>query len=238
MRHYTARPRYVIGLFLPVFVALTLVACSPAAGDDQSANAGSVQVSTTGENAPSENASIVDPASENLQTITPVAAREPAPPPARDADQEFLRHMLDQNEIVRATMHAQMMEPAGHAEHGMSADPAGLDAKIDVDKREMLALLKKYYNEEYSPRVTPPSSAISSTVSGGMAGMSMPSVEKGEADPMAARMRVAAQLRDGAAMADRFAPKLKRPAVKALAKRLRTSRLLRARELGAGMQSR
>jgi hypothetical protein len=237
MRHYTARPRYLVGLFLRVFAGLTLVACSPATGDDESANARSVQVSTTRENAPSGNAAIVDRASENLQRITPVAARQAAPPPARDADQDFLRHMLDQNETVLATMHAQMMEPAGHAEHGMRADPAGLDAKIDVDKREMLALLKKYYSEEYSPRVTPQSSVVSSASSGGMAGMSMPSVEKGEADPMAARMRVAAQLRDGAAIADRFAPNLKRPAVASLARRMRTSRLRLARELGAGMQS-
>ena len=142
MRHCTARPRYVVGLFLPAFAGLTLVACSPATGDDESANAGSVQVSTTRDNAPSGNAAIVDPASENLQTITPVAARQPAPPPARDADQDFLRHMLDHSETVLVTVHAQMMEPAGHAEHGMSADPAGLDAKIDVEKREMLALLK------------------------------------------------------------------------------------------------
>ena len=238
MRHGTARPRVVVGLFLPVFAGLTLVACSRAAGDDESANTGSVQLSTTKENAPNGNAAIVAPASENLQTITPVAARQPAPPPARDADQDFLRHMLDHNETVLATVHAQMMEPAGHAEHGKSADPAGWDAKIDVDKREMLTLLKKYYNEDYSPRVTPPSSAVSSASSGGMPGMSMPSAEKGEADPMAAQMQVAAQLRDGAAMADRFAPKLKRPAVKVLAKRLRTSRLQLARELGAGIQSR
>jgi len=228
----------MVGLFLPTFAGLTLVACSPATRDDESANAGSVQVSTTRENAGSGNAAIVDPASENMKTPVPVAARQPAPSPARDADQDFLRHMLDHNETVLATVHAQMMEPAGHAEHGMSADPAGLDAKLDVDKREMLSLLKKYYNEDYSPRMTPPSSALSSASSGGMPGMSMPSAEKGEADPMAARMQVAAQLREGAATADRFAPKLKRPRVKALARRMRTSRLQLARELGAGMQSR
>lgn len=238
MTSSAARTRDVAKSVLAIVGGTALIACSSAKSGDQNTSADSAPVGTARAENITGSAAITS-GSENPGTNLPVAARLPAPPPARDADQEFLRHMLDHNETVLAIVHAQMMEPAGHAEHGKAVDPAAWDSKIDVDKREMLALLKKHYNEDYSPRVIPSSSTVGSASSA--VGMTMPPAgagRKDEADAMAGQVEVAAHLRDGVEMADRFAPKLTRPEVRALARRIRASQLQLARELSAGMPSR
>lgn len=81
-----------------------------------------------------------------------LAAPHPAPEtPPRDADQRFLRRMLDHHETVVAHAHAAMSSEAGHAEHGGGGDPAAFDATLDRDKLAMLALLESVYGERYSP---------------------------------------------------------------------------------------
>lgn len=147
--------------------------------------------------------------------------------------------MLDHHETVLAAVHAEMVEPAKHAEHGTKADPAEWDGRLDVEKREMLALLKEHYGEDYSPWATPPVPAPvpappGSDSSHGMAGMSMPAGSAAgtmQGEHMAEESPVAGQLRDGAALADRFAPKLTRPAVRSMARRIRASQLELARKV-------
>ena len=129
--------------------------------------------------------------------------------PARDADHHFLRDMLDHHERVILVAHEQMMEPAGHAAHGGGADPAALDSRLDAEKLEMLALLAKLYGETYSPRA-------------GVVEADAHDASAGEEGP-AVQARLATEFRRGVALVDRSLPGLTRPAVRALARRVRAS---------------
>lgn len=227
---------------LPIFV---LMACS-GSRDNQTGAAdtlGSV-VSTQNsltDNSPVGNASVAPATAApgpGATAMVPLAAQQSAAPPARDAEQDFLRHMLDHHETVLAIVHSQMMEPAGHDAHGKKTDPVAWDAKLDVEKREMLALLKKHYKEDYSPRLLP--ATATAGVSSNMGQMPMrqgTATSEQEAEKM---MRVeallTAQLRKGARLADRFAPKLKRREVRDLARRMRALQLELAGELGTQMR--
>lgn len=217
---------------LPIFV---LTACS--GSSDKTGAADTFGAIAATQNALTDS-SPVGSASVASATAAPTA-QQPAAPPARDAEQDFLRHMLDHHETVLAIVHDQMMEPLGHAAHGKKADPVAWDAKLDVEKREMLALLKKYYDEDYSPRPAMPATTIAG-VSGDMGQMPMregKATSEQEAEKM---MRVQAlltdQLREGVRLAGRFAPKLKRREVRDLARRMRAVQLELAAELGAQMR--
>lgn len=119
----------------------------------------------------------------------------PAPEaPARDADQLFLRRMLDHHETVVAHAHAAMSSAAGHGEHGGGGDPAGFDAALDRDKSGMLALLDSVYGERYSPH-----------------------------PPDTTGLDFAARLRAGVSLVDQSLPKLRRRDVRAIAVRIRAT---------------
>lgn len=148
----------------------------------------------------------------------------PPPPPARDADQDFLRHMLDHHETIIRTAHGGMVDSAGHAEHGTRQDPVALDAALDAEKNEMLALLDSLYGEKYSPR--PAASAAPTAAGGG-------TPRGGEAAHVAGQGAEAEQFRAGAALVDRFMPRLRRPAIRELAARLRAAQLEHARAVDA-----
>lgn len=122
-------------------------------------------------------------------------ATHPAPEaPARDADQLFLRRMLDHHETVVAHAHAAMTSEAGHGEHGGSGDPAEFDALLDRDKSGMLALLDSVYGERYSPH-----------------------------PPDTTGLDFAARLRAGVGLVDQSLPKLGRRDVRAIAVRIRAT---------------
>lgn len=160
------------------------------------------------------------------EAVAPLPPRPPLPP-ARDADQAFLRHMLDHHETVLALVHAQMMEPAGHAAHGGSADPTAFDAKLDAEKLEMLALLSRLYGESYSPWAAPDAPREP-------AGREPAATHTAGADDHGtSQTQVATRLRDGIALVDRFLPRLTRPQVRDVARRVRASHLELAREAQA-----
>lgn len=125
-------------------------------------------------------------------TIGLAAPHPAAPSPPRDADQRFLRSMLDHHETVVAHAHAAMSAEAGHAEHGGGSDPAAFDATLDRDKLAMLALLESVYGEKYSPH---------------------PADTTG--------LDFSARLRAGIQMVDENAARLRRQDVRALARRIR-----------------
>lgn len=116
--------------------------------------------------------------------------------PARDADQLFLRRMLDHYETVVAHAHAAMMSEAGHAVHGGGGDPAAFDASLDGDKLRMLALLDSVYGEKYSPHPAD------------TAGLDFPT-----------------RLRNGVRLVDESSPRLSRAAVRDIARRIRATHL-------------
>ena len=132
----------------------------------------------------------------------------PAPEtPARDADQLFLRRMLDHHETVVAHAHAAMMSEAGHGEHGGGGDPAAFDASLDRDKLGMLALLDSVYGEKYSPH-----------------------------PPDTTGLDFATRLRSGVGLVEQNLPRLRRKDVRAIALRMRAthSRILAQLDSVAG----
>lgn len=164
-------------------------------------------------------------------------------PPARDVEQDFLRRMLDHHEMLLTTLHSQMMQTRGHAAHGTKVDPAEWDARLDAEKSEMLRLLKAYYQEEYSPSATGGSGAPAgkSRVAGppssmpGMPASGASGPDSAEAE-MAGLARLATQLREGAALVERYQGRLKRPEVQAVARHARLSQLTLARAIGSAAQ--
>jgi uncharacterized protein (DUF305 family) len=172
----------------------------------------------------------------------PSTASAPSQPltPARDADQDFLRHMLDHHEAVITLAHAQMMAPAGHSAHGGGADPTAFDSRLDAEKLEMLALLSRLYDESYSPRAERANEPVAArtattraptthTVIAGAAAGAAPEGEEG-----AAMRDMVAQYHAGVALVDRSLPRLTRHEVREIARRIRASQLDFARQLGPG----
>ncbi|GLC28213.1 hypothetical protein [Roseisolibacter agri] len=186
-----------------------------------------------------------DPVPTTVAAPAPArAASAPLPPPAppappasvaalpaaRDADQDFLRHMLDHHEALITSAHEGMMQPAGHAAHGTAQDPAETDAALDAEKREMLALLDRLYGEQYSPRPGA-GSAVDPSRTGGAARPTPPLPAREAAHAAAAASEAGsapARYREGVELIDRFLPRLRRPAVRALAVRLRATQGARA----------
>lgn len=205
------------GAWLLLSLAITLASGSCAGGDRSRGEDDTVGGATVATVAASV------PPTEGIRAGTgaPTPLRQPLAA-ARDADQDFLRHMLDHHETVIAVAHDQMMAPAGHAAHGGGADPAAFDSKLDAEKLEMLALLSRLYGEAYSPRADAPateSTSVGDTTSGSAA----------QAEHGMPQADLAAQLRAGANLTDRFLPKLTRPQVREVALRIRASQLELAR---------
>lgn len=212
MRRLTGRgPRLSL-----LLASLSLPACSAA---EREADAPS---STGG-----DSIALAPAASLAPDSVAAASPRPPRPPlsPARDADQDFLRHMLDHHETVIALAHGGMMEPAGHQVHGQKADPAAFDSRLDGERQEMLALLARFYGETYSPRAQLDS------------GMAAAGAEHPPASAAPGAMDMStdagAPYRAGAALVDRYLSRLTRSEVRALARRLRESQLELARQMAA-----
>lgn len=168
------------------------------------------------------------PAARTDTVVPPPAPPLTPPPPARDADQAFLRHMLDHHETTLALVHEQMSAPAGHAEHGGASDPTEFDVVLDAEKLEMLRLLESLYDEKYSPRVLAHRALARD-------GAPIPHRE-GEAPTAHATEAPAtdlpALLRAGAKAAQEAEPRLSRDPVRALARRIGASQLALVRRAG------
>ena len=215
---------------------LLLSACAKGAADERAGDTGTgAAVGSAGSATVPQ--SVSPGGADTGGGTVPSVGRRPADAPARDADQDFLHHMLDHHETVGTAVHAQMMDPSGHASHGTKMDPSEWDGRLDAEKREMLALLKKHYGEDYSPRAT--ATPQGTATPAGAIGMPAPTAaptEQEEAEHMAGQVRIVAQLRGGASLADRFLPQLKRRDVRDLAGRVRTSQLELARKVETGMK--
>ncbi len=132
---------------------------------------------------------------------------------ARDSDQRFLRLMLNHHEMLLTLLHERMLSPGGHGDHGSGADPAALDAYIDAEKAEMLAVLKRLYGESYSPEIphTTPHAGVES--------------------PTARHARLMSVLQSGPALVDISMPGLRNPAVIELARKIRSTQQRHARAI-------
>lgn len=150
---------------------------------------------------------------ETAASVSTSAASSPPVSPSVDADQDFLRHMLDHYEAVLLIVHADMMKPEGHDAHGGGNDPGEHDVVLDAEKQKMLELLHTSYGERYSPRPIAAKKAVADA--------------DGEAT-------LAAHFRSGVALVERSAPALKRREVRAVAVQVRATQLARLKAMDAG----
>lgn len=217
-----------LALLIPAVAALTAGCSAP--DEQRRLDSGGAAAGAVTNVAP-QRGDTAEPVQSTVATTATPPAPLPPPPPARDADQAFLRQMLDHHETTIALAHTQMMSPAGHAVHGVAGDPVALDSRLDAEKQEMLALLSRFYGESYSPRTDTLAAANAhAEASVPTGGAAMPPAGGSKTMPM---MDVGASLRRGATLVDQHLPRLKRAEVRALAGRMRASQLALAGQMDA-----
>lgn len=139
---------------------------------------------------------------------------------ARDADQQYLRELVDRLEVQRSIVHRMMSAPGGHAAHGSAMDPANWDGLFDVQQREAVALLQHDYREVFTPRT-----GVASTPSARVA-------EGRDADERAGMHSLVAAMRQAVTLTEHFLPRLRRASSRDLARRVRTSHAELIKKLG------
>lgn len=147
---------------------------------------------------------------------------------ARNADQKYLRAIVNQLEAQRASVHAMMSTPAGHASHGTAMDPAAWDTGMDGQQREALTLLKHDYGETLSPLAPPPTPSPRGSASSGAEATDAHGAEEGKVRGLVALTR------ETIALTDKFAPKLRRASTRDLARRVRRSQASLLKQLSPG----
>ena len=191
------------------------------------------QAATTTTDSATGSAGAVRDLSAGVQTV-PAADTEPTfvmppEPPARDADQRFLRRLLDRHEMLSAMVHERMM--MRHDDHdmkaGMPMEPARntgrVDQEIDSEKDAIVAALRKLYRDEHR--------AV------------LPGREQRRADSLARnapttgdsayRQQLITGLRSQLALIERSLPTLRRAEVRALARNLAVEIRARAKMFAA-----
>ncbi|HEX8431594.1 MAG TPA: DUF305 domain-containing protein [Longimicrobium sp.] len=154
-------------------------------------------------------------ATANASDTTQVAAPAPAAPvggamagmqhgPAKDADQEFLRMMVDHHQGL-LQMAQQVMERGSTDE--VKAEAQALVRKQEPEQKEMLAILQREYQDNHQPTVMPSNRAMLDSLA----------TKSGADYDMAFRMNVIAHHREGIQMTDQILPRLTRPEVKSMA---------------------
>lgn len=127
--------------------------------------------------------------------------------------------------------HAWMTNDYARATRDTTVDPGNLDGAVDGEQREVLAVLSRLYDENYSPRPGRLSDArgasvriLDTTVSRGTAAAPPPT--RGWGTDL-----VLAALRQGTALVDSSLPKLQRSEIRELAVRLRAAHVAHAQEI-------
>lgn len=140
---------------------------------------------------------------------------------ARDADQEFLRMMVDHHQGLIDMSHEAVEK--GGAE--VKAKARELDQKQDTEQEEMLGILKSAYNDPHQPTVTPEGRAMADSLS-----------RKSGADyDMTYLMDVVEHHKKGIQTIDQFLPRFTRPDVRAMAERMKADQQKDIQEIQAKM---
>ncbi|MEW5931670.1 MAG: DUF305 domain-containing protein [Gemmatimonadota bacterium] len=142
--------------------------------------------------------------------------------PARDADQEFLRMMVDHHQGL-LQMAQQAVEKGSTPE--VQAEGRTLLQKQQTEQQEMLGILQREYNDTHQPTVMPSNRAMADSLAG----------KTGTDFDMAFRMNVIAHHQEGIRMTDQFLPRLTRPEVRTMAERSKQDQAKDIQELEAKM---
>ncbi len=143
--------------------------------------------------------------------------------PAQDADQEFLRMMLDHHAgLIQLAHGAQEKQGASAA---VQEEARKLDEKQDAETEQMQAVLKQAYNDAHEPMVMPKNRAMIDSLA----------AKSGADYDMGFRMNVIAHHQEGIAMIDQYLPRLKRPEVRQMAERMKADQTRDIQEIQSKM---
>lgn len=127
---------------------------------------------------------------------------------AKDADQEFLRKMVDHHEGL-----VQMVEPAMQKASSATAkaDATKLHHKQQGEEQQMLAMLKQQYQDTYTPTVMANNKAMNEELQR----------QTGTAYDQQLYQHVVMHHREGIQMVDQFLPRLTKPEVRQMAQKMK-----------------
>jgi uncharacterized protein (DUF305 family) len=129
-------------------------------------------------------------------------------PPARDADQEFLRMMVDHHQGLVQMATAAMTKASQSATQG---DAHNLHTKQADDQKKMIAQVQSQYGETLLPMVLPSNKAMIDSLA----------AKSGAEYDRTFYRNVIAHHREGIRMTDEFLPRLTKADVKQMAERMK-----------------
>ena len=129
-------------------------------------------------------------------------------PAARDADQEFLRMMVDHHEGLVQMATAAMSKASKSATQG---DAHNLHTKQAEEQKKMIAQVQSQYGETVTPMVLPSNKAMLDSLA----------AKSGADYDRAFYRNVVAHHREGIRMTDEFLPRLTKADVKQMAERMK-----------------
>ena len=130
-------------------------------------------------------------------------------PAAKDADQEFLRMMVDHHEGM-VQMVAPAMDRASNA--AAKADAKKLHDKQKSEQQQMVGMLQSAYGDSIHPMTMPSNKAMSDTLQ---------ATPQGPAYDRMLYHHVVMHHREGVKMVDDFMPRLTKPDVKQMAQKMK-----------------
>lgn len=138
--------------------------------------------------------------------------------PARDADQEFVRMMVDHHQgLIALADTALSKNPSEH----IRMDAREMAGKQRAEQKKMIAMLKQDYGEDKMPMIMPGNAQMISDIA----------PKAGKDFDRAFREKVIAHHEEALKMVDDFMPRFTRPAVRAMATRMKADQQKEIAEL-------
>ncbi|MDQ3674369.1 MAG: DUF305 domain-containing protein [Gemmatimonadota bacterium] len=144
--------------------------------------------------------------------------------PARDADQEFMRMMVDHHEGMVA-MADTAAKKAATAD--VRSDATKMRSKQKEEQQKMQGMLKAQYNDDKMPMVTPGNASMVSMLAGA----------SGSAFDRSFREHVIMHHEEGIKMIDQFSPRLMNAELKQMATKMKTDQAREIAELRRKLQA-
>ncbi len=144
--------------------------------------------------------------------------------PAKDADQEFLRMMVDHHQgLIAMADSARIKSASAHIRN----DAKTMQTKQAAEQKKIQAMLRSDYNDEKMPMIMPSNASMLAAASG----------KTGADYDRQFRENVIAHHEEALKMIDDFNPRFTRPAVKQMAAKMRADQSREIAELKKELQS-
>lgn len=162
------------------------------------------------------------PAASEAENMGGMAGMESTP--ARDADQEFLRMMVDHHQGMLVMADTALRKAAAQ---DVKADATKMRDKQRAEQQKMQDMLKSQYSEDKMPMVTPGNASMITM----LAGASGPAFDR------QFREHVIMHHEEGIKMVDQFSSRLTKPEVKQMAAKIKADQVKEIAELRKDLQS-